>query len=73
MAEYAQTTVDDERFGLTVVVDDGDDLIDLIGTAEIGTAGECQTQVRLTIDETLATIAALTEAVRVALQNRSAE
>lgn len=66
---FSQFTVEDDQYGFEVKVDEGDDVIDLIGSVN----GAEPLTVRASIEEVLATIAALTEAVQVALKNRTAE
>jgi hypothetical protein len=71
MSTLYSNPVDDGTYSVSLVVDDGDDAIELkAGHAESGIVRI--TGARMTIRETLALIAALSEAVTVALENREA-
>jgi hypothetical protein len=65
MSNYDHTPVDDETFTVNVAVDEGENLIELT-TADGETEGSTA---RMTIRETMALIASLTEAVAAALDN----
>ena len=59
---YTSTAVKDADYSLSVSVEDGDDLIYLVSNKA--------SEVRMTVDEALATIVALGEAVQVAIRNQ---
>lgn len=67
--QYSQFTVEDDQYGFEVKVDEGDYIIDLIASTNEAEP----VAARATIAEALATIAALTEAIAVALQNQESE
>lgn len=65
--QFHAQPVDDDQYSVQVEVEDGDDIIGM--TSSYSDTASCDT--RMTIEETLALIGTLTEAIAAALVNRA--